>query len=346
MIAGRNVSGIGFARYRYRVFAKLFLFYFFCLLPKSVAQEDAPLINRPAANFYNARGSVVKVAWSVDRQSVPEDGELTATLTIAGADNSPQIDRPDLKKLPEFQTRFVITDRNDPSPSERAAEVKFSYLLRPRNRAVDKLPRLEFYFYNPTASDGKKQFPLAIARAVPITVTEAPKLEPPLIPLREPDRLFVVTTGEQSLEKQKLFITGFWPWLIVGLSGPFCALLWFLAWQRIFPDAVKLASMRRSRAARRAIDAIRRASRTDDPPATIAAAALSYLRTRFPLPHWAVTPSEIETSLGELKVSPSECIAVAKFFRSCDEARFAPPSDNGASLATDAEALIARLELA
>ncbi|HEV3386573.1 MAG TPA: hypothetical protein VG097_17280, partial [Gemmata sp.] len=295
--------------------------------------------------FYNARGSAVKVGWSVDRRTVPEDGELTAILTITGATNSSEIARPDLKKLPEFQTRFVITDKNDLSPGERAAEVKFSYLLRPRNRSVDKLPMLEFYFYNPTASDGKKQFPLAIARAIPITVTEAPKLELPAIPLREPDQLFILTTGSQLLEKRE-FITGYWPWMIVVLAGPLCGLLWFLTWQRIFPDAIRLASMRRSRAARRAIDLVRRANRSDDPPAAITSAALIYLRTRFPLPYWAVTPYEIETTLGELKVSASECRAVAEFFRACDEARFAPPRDNGALLASDAEALIARLETA
>ncbi len=321
----------------------MFLLFQSFILPRSVAQEGVPLINRPAANFYNAQGTSVKVAWSLDRQTVPEDGELTATLAIAGATNPLQIVRPDLKKLTEFQTRFVITDKNDPGPNERATEVKFSYLLRPRNRSVDKVPILEFYFYNPTASDGKKQFPLAIARAVAIAVTEAPKLEPPAIPLREPEQLFAVATGPHLLEKPKS-IAGFWPWLLVGIVGPLSALTWFLAWQRAFPDARRLARMRRSRAARRAIDAIQRANQANDTPATIAEAVSGYLRTRFPLPLGAVTPGEIETALVELKVSAPECAAVAAFFRACDEARFAPPNDNGTSLATDAEALISRME--
>src|SRR5580658_5233120 len=97
-----DVSGIG--QGEYRLIAFLILFHFFCMIPPCSARDDVPLINRPAANFYNARGSVVKVAWSVDRRTVPEDGELTAILTITGANNSDQIVRPDLKKLPEFQT--------------------------------------------------------------------------------------------------------------------------------------------------------------------------------------------------------------------------------------------------
>ncbi len=225
----------------------------------------------------------MKVAWSLDRTTIPEDGELTATLTITGATNPQRIVRPDLKKLIDFQSRFAITDNVDPPPGEGATEVKFTYLLRPRSRSVDKVPMLEFYFYNPTASAGKSSFPLATARFVPITVTEAPKNEPPMIPLGEPDRLFVVATGQQLLEKGQ-FVPDYWLWLVVGLSGPLCALGWLVVWQRVFPDAVRLARMRRSRAARRAIDAIHRANRASDPPAVIAAAVLGYLRTRFPLP--------------------------------------------------------------
>jgi hypothetical protein len=325
-------------------FILVFLFHCSSSPPRIVAQQEAPLINRPASNFYHAHGTAVKVAWSLDRTTIPEDGELIATLTIKGATNPQRIVRPDLTKLPEFQTRFVITDKTDQEPEERAPEVKFTYLLRPRSRSVDKVPMLEFYFYNPTASQGKNQFPLTTAAKVSITVTEAPKLEPPAIPLREPDQLFVVNAGPQVLEKRQ-FITGWWPWLIVGLAGPICALTWFLAWQRVFPDARRLAKMRQTRAARRATDAIRRANLANDPPAAIATTVLNYLRTRFPLPPGAVTPGEIETALGDLKVSVHVCTAVAEFFRSCDAARFAPSNDIGSSLAADAESLIVRLEV-
>ncbi len=313
------------------------------LLSQIVSQGEAPLINQPSANFYHAQGSAVKVSWSVEPKVVPDGGELTATLIITGATNPRRIVRPDLKKLIDFQSRFAITDNADPPPGEGATEVKFSYKLRPQNRSVDKVPMLEFYFYNPAAPAGKSSFPLTTARAVPITVTEAPKNEPPVIPLGEPDRLFVVATGQQLLEKGQ-FVPDYWLWLVVGLSGPLCALGWFVVWQRVFPDAVRLARMRRSRAARRAIDAIHRAHRTSDPPAVIAVAVLGYLRTRFPFPPGAATPSEIESALDELRVSTPDCVAVAEFFRTCDAARFAPPGDNGASLAADAEALITRLE--
>ena len=318
---------------------------FFLLQPQLNAQDEAPLINQPAEHFYNAQGSAVKVAWKLNTTSISEGSELTATLIITGATNPQKIVRPDLTKLTEFQSRFVIADNDDPKPDEQAREVLFSYQLRPRNQSVDKVPALEFYFYNPTAPVGKKQFPLAIARAVPITVTEAPRLAPAPIPLREPDYLFAVATGPQLLERQQFF-SGFWPWMIVGLAGPFFALGWYLSWQRVYPDTVRRARMHRSRAARRAIDAIHRANRASDPPAVIATAVLAYLRARFPFPPGAVTPGEIAAALNELGVSEPAGSAVAEFFRACDAARFAPPGDNGASLAADAEAVVSRLEAA
>ena len=110
--------------------------------------------------------------------------------------------------------------------------------------------------------------------------------------MTEADRLFHVATGPEVLNAP--FVPCRWAWLAAALFGPLSAGVWFLVWRRIFPDASRLAHLRRSRAARRATDAIRRANRTSDPPATIANAVLAYLRTRFPLPESAVTPSEIE----------------------------------------------------
>jgi hypothetical protein len=158
----------------------------------------------------------------------------------------------------------------------------------------------------------------------------------------EADHLFHVATGPEVLRTP--FVPCQWAWLAVGLFGPLAAGAWFLVWRRIYPDAARMAHIRRSRAARRALDAIRKSGRTLDPPATIAAAVLSYLRTRFPLPESAVTPSEIAGELTEAQVPSEVAEDIADVFRACDHARFAPPGDRGASLADAAEAAIARLE--
>jgi hypothetical protein len=128
------------------------------------------------------------------------------------------------------------------------------------------------------------------------------------------------------------------------LAGPLVSLVWFVAWRRIFPDAVRLAKIRRSRAARRAIDAIHRSGKAVDPPGAIATAVLGYLRSRFPFPPGAATPSEIEVALVELGESAPVSQSVALFFRDCDAARFSSSSDDVASLSADAEELVNRLE--
>ncbi len=104
--------------------------------------------------------------------------------------------------------------------------------------------------------------------------------------------------------------------------------------------------MRRSRAARRAGDAIRHAHRAPDPPAAIRAAVLGYLRARFPLPPSATTPGEIDSALAETGLEPEQVEAVVEFLRACDAERFDPGSAANGSLAADASALVARLEAA
>ena len=307
--------------------------------------QDIPVVGQPTENFYQARGSGVRVAWNLDRATVPEDEEIVAALIIRGATNPVEIVRPDLKKLDPFESRFIITDNRDPTPDADAKEVRFSYRLRPRNRAVKEVPTFQFHYFNPAASVGK-QFPLTEAKSVPIAVT-APRPKPPapVIPLGEPDQLFAVATGPRVLESQP-FAPGVGTWIAVALAGPGIALGWYLAWRRVYPDAARLARMRRTRAARRAIDTIRRSARAMDPSGAIAAAVLGYLRARFPLPYSAVTPPEIGAALTELGMPAAACETIADFFRSCDAARFAGPGDHDTSLAADAEVLVVRLEAA
>jgi hypothetical protein len=313
-----------------------------------ITAQDVPLFGQPTADFYGARGGggkPVKVEWSLDRFTVPEDGVIVATLTVTGATNPQQIVRPDLKKLPPFQDRFTITDNPDPTPGPDAKEVRFSYQLRPRSRSVDRVPTLDFKWYNPAGGEGKK-FPTARAEFAEITVTEPPpKPEPPAIPLDEPERLFAITTGPVVLAPAP-FAPGSWTWLVFALAPPLLAGLWYVAWRLVFPDAARLAHLRRSWAARRAVDAIRKAGRTADPPAAMAVAVLGYLRARFPLPPGTATPPEVGAAMAELGAPAEDCAAVASFLRECDAARFAPAGDNGVSLAADAEALVSRLEAA
>ncbi len=311
----------------------------------SVAQE-VPLVGRPTEDFYGAVGSGVKVAWQLDRTEVAEDEEIIATLVVTNVANAQQIARPDLKKLKDIEDRFVITDLPNPTPNEAASEVSFAYRLRPRNRQTDRLPTLVFYYFNPTAPVGK-QFKLTnTGKAVPITVLAAkPKAPPPAVPLMEPEHLFAIHTGA-ALLAQDAARSALWRWVIVGLAGPLLAAIWFVAWRWRYPDSAKLARINRSHAARRALAAIHRAGRTPDPPASLTAAVLNYLRLRYSLPHGIATPFEVSAALATAAIPAADREAVSAFLHACDAARFAPTHADERSLAAMAEAVIGRLEAA
>jgi len=106
-----------------------------------------------------------------------------------------------------------------------------------------------------------------------------------------------------------------------------------------------MARLRRSRAARRALDAIRRAARSPDPAATIFSAVMGYLRARFPLAPSVATPAEVATALVEYGVPEDECNKVIDHLRACDAARFAPASGDDPTLAITAIELVTLLEV-
>ena len=312
----------------------------------AVSAQDVPLVGQPTANFYGAAGSGVKVAWAVEPKTVPEGEELVATLIVSNVTNPRKVRRPDLKALPEFNDRFAVTDGSDVPVADGATEVRFAYRLRPRSRKTAEVPTLTFYYFNPAAPAGKQFKQTNTGRPVPITVTAAPPKPPPApVPLNEPDHLFNVATGPGVLGRDPGTVPR-WAWPVAAIAGPLLAVAWYAAWVRLYPDAQRLARARRSRAARRAVDAVARADRAPDPPAAVAAAVLDYVRERFGLPPGAATPSEIAAAVAEHGTPAADCAAVAGFFRACDAARFAPPSDGAVSLAADARALVLRLEAA
>lgn len=325
------------SRFRAAILACLLLL---TLHPFPVASAKQPPFFEPKEGYYKAKAFYsVQVKWDVPTTTVVEGRDLNATLVISGAVNPTEIEKPDLKKVRAFDL-FEVIDVSDPPRTPQDKEVHFNYKLRPRNRTVTQVPWLDFRFFSLGAPPGKDPYRFTRADSVPITVTEPPPK--PVVPMTEADHLFHITTGPDVLRSS--FTPCKWAWMAATLFGPLVATAWYLVWRRIFPDPARMAMLRRSRAARRATDTIRKANRTPDPPVTISVAVLSYLRTRFPLPESAVTPSEIAVALVEAKVAPEMAEQIADVFRDCDRARFAPPSDSGVSLAEHAEAAITRLE--
>src|SRR4051794_25378471 len=80
------------------------------LLALGTPRPAAAQLYKPGEHDYKARGAKVTVRWDLDRDPVPEDGHLTATLVVTGATNPQEVVRPDLGKLPAFKERFQVED--------------------------------------------------------------------------------------------------------------------------------------------------------------------------------------------------------------------------------------------
>jgi hypothetical protein len=294
----------------------------------------------PPTDYYRAQGYRVEVRWHVPHPTVAIGSDLLAVLIITGAHNPLDVQKPDLTKLSAFND-FMVTNVEDRPRTARDAEIRFHYKLQPRHNRVQSVPALEFYYRSLAAPPESNPFRLTRAYSVPITVTEPPPPVP--IPMTEADHLFHIATGEAIL--QPPWAPGRWAWGAVALFGPAMAAAWYFIWRWMYPDAARLARQRRSRAARRAVAAIQKAERHAEPAAAIAAALLSYLRSRFLLPDHAVTPAEIHAALQAMAIPAEPAADVATVFRLCDEARFAPRRDSPATrLAAAAQAAILRLE--
>jgi hypothetical protein len=315
---------------------------FFVLLFTLTSASAQPPLFEPQEGYYKAKGTRVSATWSVDRDKLAEDEVLLATLTVRGATNPQEIVRPDLRKLKDFTDQFRTIEHVGDGGD--AVGVSFTYRLRPRDRDTKRLPSLDFFFLKPGGGD--KPFENARAKGINLTVTAAapkPVAKLPPVPMTEPDALFEIAAGPDVLGRGP-FVPGAWAWLAMAAFGPLAAWGGFVAWRRVYPDSARQALIRRSRAARRALETIAAAHKRPDTAAAITNAVLHYLRHRFPLPAGADTPSELEAGLRAADVPAVDAAVTAEFFRMCDEARFAPESDIAMSLRGAASSIIARME--
>lgn len=307
------------------------------------AAQPPDLFGPPAGQpDTKARGQSVSTAWSVEPTTLPLGESLTATLTVRGATNPREIVRPDLRQRKDFADRFEVEDLPGPAPAADAKEVSFAYRLKPRNRAVNRLPSLDFYFRK-VGIDKGNPYQNARARGVDLSVTAPPaKAAPPPVPLAEPDHLFALPAGSEMLGGEA-FAPDAGAWVVLALAGPALAGGWFAAWRWKYPGAARAARLRRARAARRAVSIIRRSHRTPEPAATVAAAVVGYLRSRFPLPPGTDTPAEVGEAVRAAGLPDDPAAEVVAFLRRCDAARFGG-SDTPVSLDIGAVDLLARLE--
>jgi hypothetical protein len=315
------------------------------------AVEEPPLAGQPMS-FSGGIGRF-KVAARVSATEVRAEDPLLYTLHVSCVGPLGRApDRPDLRKLPRFKSRFDIQDApaRDPVAARPAGNAwEFRYILKPRSPEVTEVPPLLFSYYKPGVIPAHKGYWTTATSTIPIKVSPRSRAIVPTAagdPLRAPERFYHITEGAAVLRYDDgLAQPQKWTIALVLVGPPALALGWYLTWRRRYPNAARLAKIRRSRAALQALQALHAVKDADAAARAhhAAKAVDAYLRDRFALTGSAPTPAEIETHLHEVGLASTRAVQVADFFRACDAACFAPmPSSE--NLPAAAEHLILTLE--
>jgi len=309
----------------------LFFLFFLCALcvlcGEIVGAEDGdiPVVGRPVDLPFSEASGWFEVRASAEPTTLQAETPLTFTLTVKAVRpvrRPPQ--RIDLRQLPDFAEQFYIED-----PSEEAARPddrtwEFAYRLKPRRTEVREIPSLPFVYFNPYLLTASKGFQVLYTDPIPLRVLPHETVQ---VPVQGPESAFVLATGPAVLERQA-------PWtpparstiVTLLLVPPLGCILWYLLWRWRYPDAARLASQRRSRAASRALQAMHSARRLDAEARAerIAAIVAGYLQQRLDLTIAEPTPHEIALLFGQHTFSPALTEQAVRFFETCDRARFQP----------------------
>jgi hypothetical protein len=304
-----------------------------CLLLTAADPDEIPVIGRPAdLPFSEASAGFVRrgdenvcpfrVTADARPRRVEAEAPLLYTITVEALGpvrRSPV--RINLKDVSAFDRSFDVEDVTDGTKQPGPTTWRWVYRLKPRRAGIDEVPRLPFVFYNPDVRPAERGFQVIWTDAVPLTVT-APE---PIIPVDTFSAgITSLATGPVVLADRSRW-AGPGPALLVGvLAGPpLLCLVWYAAWRRLYPDAAQRALQQRSRAARRALAALRTARRLAGKARgeAVAAAVVGYLRERFDLPVAEPTPEEAADWLRRYGRDGDE---VKRLLLNCTAERFGP----------------------
>ncbi len=287
--------------------------------------DNTPVVGRPVDLPFSEASGWFEVRASAEPTTLQAETPLTFTFRVKAVRpvrRPPQ--RIDLRQLPEFAEQFYIED-----PSEEAARPddrtwEFVYRLKPRRTEVREIPSLPFVYFNPYLLTASKGFQVLYTNPIRLRVLPHETVQ---VPVQGPESAFGLATGPAVLARQT-------PWTPPQLSTivtlllvpPLGCFVWYLLWRRQYPDAARLASQRRSRAASRALQALHSARRLDTEAraARIAAIVAGYLQQRLDLTIAEPTPHEIALLFGQHAFSPELTEQAVRFFERCDHARFQP----------------------
>jgi hypothetical protein len=292
-------------------------------------------VGRPSDLPFSEASGWFEVQARAQPTTVEAETPLTFTVTVHAvreAKRPPQ--RIDLRQLPAFDEQFYIEDSSDEPgrPDDRTWE--FVYRLKPRRIDVTAVPSLPFVYFNPYLLTASKGFQVLYTDPIPLNVLPHESVQ---VPVQAPEGAFVLATGPELLERPSTWTPGAGTTLAILLGPPAACAIGMIWWRRRFPDAARLASQRRSRAARRALSVLNAARRLDPAERAdrTAVAVADYLHERLDLSIAEPTPPEIAGLFGQHGCSPPLRARAVGFFEACDNARFLPPARAGQTDLTD-----------
>ncbi|MFL5341783.1 MAG: hypothetical protein ACJ8F7_16685 [Gemmataceae bacterium] len=322
-------------------FAAVSLVVVAALAPASAT--DAPLIGRPRDYFFGAIGERVRVEMTAVPTDVRVEDELTLTISIRGASNPGEIQRPDLAQLDEFASRFHTDDISDgPDPALSRGERSFRYRLRPKTESVKDIPPLLFRYWQP-----RLQYFATTAPDSAIMLTVRPRVpaESAGMPMQEPEFLFQVAKESAVLAPRPEAHDTVYTVLALLLPAIVCG-AWYIWWRLRDPNAAALAQLRRTAVVRGALDEIQRVRGPADAATAgrLGRAILGYLRERFGLAASISTPAEVTTALLRVGLPAENLRRVETLLRECNAVQFGPSGSTSETLAGEARQLILLLE--
>jgi len=326
--------------------------------------DEIPQVGRPPNLPFSEASGNFRIETDADRTTVKMEDPLTFIVRIVarGPVRKPPR-RLALSELPAFQQDFHIEDLPDAAEVLPLASLvglatdwsilgglapptvwEFRYRLKPKSLAVQEIPALPFVFYNGKILSPERRFQVHYADAISIQVKPREVVQ---TALQGPAAAFQLATGPGVLARVQ-------PWSLPRLGTlalllpvpPLVCVVWYLVWRRLYPNAVRQAQQQRSRAARQALDLLRRLPAAPEQRARMAGTAVTrYLRLRLDLPFEEPTPTETAAYLLRRGCSLDRVDRVMQFYQACAAACFRPvPPNDAASLPDRAAALILDVE--
>lgn len=297
--------------------------------------DDIPVIERPPDHFYGAISGPksVRVRWQLTTAAVPFGESFTLTLVVSNAVNPDELARPPLLDFAEFRTLFSAVEDLPPDPTAND-EAAFRYRVTPRNEGTFSIPELKFCSYQPLAPAGSRTLTTHAGKEAFAVTRPAVTRSPPLV---GPSEFFTVRADGAFTRSGA---PDWWAWVVLFAASVVGGVVWVVGWRRLYPDAARLAAIRRHRAVRIALDRLRRPHVSAD---AVAVTLRNYLIARWGLAFTAQTPAEVASGLAEVGVPAERAAEAEGVLRACDAARFAAATDTGVSAAAVA-AMVERWE--